>query len=133
MPVSQSLTAARRYTVLACALLAWLCAGILMAVPPLAARPAVAAMGVTNEALRGRWFSWYVSAFLLGAAAGGLVFGWLGDRIGRAKALGLSVLTYSILAGSCYFVQSPEQLLVLWFLACTGVGGVWPNEIGRAR
>lgn len=122
-------SAPRRYVTLACALLAWLCAGILMAIPPLAARPAVAAMGVANEALRGRWFSWYVSAFLLGAATGGLAFGWLGDRWGRARALGGSVLTFSLLAGCCYFVVSPEQLLVLWFLACTGVGGVWPNGV----
>ena len=29
------------------------------------------------------WFSWYNAAFLFGAAAGGLVFGWMGDRLGR--------------------------------------------------
>jgi MFS family permease len=123
------LSGRRRGLILACALLAWMCAGILMAIPPLAARPAVAAMGVTDEALRGRWFSWYVCAFLLGAAAGGFGFGRIGDRFGRAKALGWSVLTYSLLAGACYFVRTPEQLLVLWFLACTGVGGVWPNGV----
>jgi MFS family permease len=89
-------------------------------------------MGVTDEALRGRWFSWYVCAFLLGAAAGGLGFGWLGDRIGRAKALAASVLTYSLGAAACYFSRSPEELLVLWFLACTGVGGVWPNGVSLA-
>lgn len=103
-----------------------------MAVPPLAARPAVASMGVTDEALRGRWFSWYVCAFLLGAAAGGYGFGWVGDRFGRAKALGWSVLTYSLLAGACYFVRTPEQMLIFWFLACTGVGGVWPNGVSLA-
>ena len=130
--IARPLTGRRRGLVLTCALLAWLCAGILMAIPPLAARPAVAAMGVTDESLRGRWFSWYVCAFLLGAAAGGFCFGWLGDRFGRAKALGWSVLTYSVLAGACYFVTTPEQLLILWFLACTGVGGVWPNGVSLA-
>jgi MFS family permease len=125
-------TGSRRILVLVCALLAWLCAGILMAIPPLASRPAVASMGVTDEALRGRWFSWYVCAFLLGAASGGLGFGWLGDRIGRAKALAASVLTYSLGAAVCYFSRSPEELLVLWFLACTGVGGVWPNGVSLA-
>src|SRR5262245_52181184 len=34
-----------------------------------------------------RWFSWYNAAFLFGAASGGLVFGWLGDRVGRVKAM----------------------------------------------
>lgn len=122
----------RRGLTLACALLAWLFAGVIMAVPPLAARPATAAMGVTDEALRGRWFSWYVCAFLLGAAVGGFAFGWLGDRFGRAKALGYSVLTFSLIGGACYFVESPSQLLILWFLACTGVGGVWPNGVSLA-
>src|SRR3569623_3080224 len=112
--------------------LAWLCAGRLMAVPPLAARAAVAQMGVTDEALRGRWFSWQVCAFLLGAAAGGRGCGWLGDRFGRAKALGYSGLTYSLLAGACYFVETPAQLVLLWFLACTGGGGAWPNGISLA-
>lgn len=122
-------TPTRRPLVLGSALGAWFCAGLLMSIPPLAARQAVASMGVASEALRGRWFSWYVCAFLLGAATGGLIFGWLGDRLGRARALGLSVLTYSLLAGCAFFVTTPEQLLVLWFLACTGVGGVWPNGI----
>ncbi|MCH5376620.1 MAG: MFS transporter [Planctomycetes bacterium] len=132
MTDTSPLTTGRRYTLVTCALLAWLCAGILMAVPPLAARSAAASMGVTAEALRGRWFSWYVCAFLLGAASGGFIFGWIGDHIGRAKALGLSVLTYSLIAGSCYFVTTPEQMLVLWYLACTGVGGVWPNGVSLA-
>lgn len=126
------LTGPRRVVVLSCALSAWLCAGIPMAVPPLAARAAVASMGVTDEGLRARWFSWLVCAFLLGAATGGLTFGWLGDRIGRAKALGCSVLTYSLLAGICYFVETPQQLLLLWFLACTGIGGAWPNGVSLA-
>lgn len=121
-----------RWFVLSCATIAWLCAGILMAVPPLVARTAVASMGVSDEALRGRWFSWYVCAFLLGAATGGLVFGWIGDRWGRAKALGWSVLTFALVSGGCYFVNTPEQLLLLWFVACTGVGGVWPNGVSLA-
>ena len=54
-------------------------------------------LGVTDEAMRGRWFSWYVAAFF-GAATGGLPFGWLGDKIGRSKALGLSVLVMSAFA-----------------------------------
>jgi SHS family sialic acid transporter-like MFS transporter len=132
MTTMQPLSRAKRYLLLGCALFAWLFAGVIMAVPPLAARPAVTSLGVTDDTLRGQWFSWYVCAFLLGAAAGGLAFGWLGDRFGRSKALGWSVLTYSLLAGLCYFCTTPEQLLVLWFLACMGVGGVWPNGVSLA-
>lgn len=76
-----------------------------------------------------RWFAWLQCAFLFGAATGGLLFGRLGDRIGRAKAMSLAILTYSIMAAIASLAQSPEQLLVLWFLACTGVGGMWPNGV----
>src|SRR5947209_8083356 len=81
------------------------------------------------EALVGRWFAWYQCAFLFGAAAGGLVFGRLGDRLGRSRGMTLSILTYSVMAGAASLAQSPGQLLVLWFLACMGVGGMWPNGV----
>lgn len=77
----------------------------------------------------GRWFTWYISAFLLGAAAGGLLFGWLGDRAGRVKAMGYSILCYSLLTGAGYLATSPETLLVLRFLACLGIGGMWPAGV----
>src|SRR5262245_5190963 len=47
------------------------------------------------QAAVARWFAWYQCAFLFGAASGGLVFGWLGDRLGRARGMGLSILAYS--------------------------------------
>ena len=76
-----------------------------------------------------RWFAWLTCAFLFGAASGGLLFGRLGDRFGRSKAMAWSILTYSIMAGAASLAQSPVQLLVLWYLACTGVGGMWPNGV----
>jgi MFS family permease len=62
----------------------------------------------------------------MGAALGGLLFGWLGDYIGRAKTMGLAILTYSVLTGAAYYAQTIEQLLALRFFACLGVGGMWP-------
>lgn len=76
-----------------------------------------------------RWFAWMQCSFLFGAATGGLIFGWLGDRIGRSKAMAASILTYSLLAAAASFAQAPWQLCGLWFLACTGVGGMWPNGV----
>lgn len=76
-----------------------------------------------------QWFAWLTCGFLFGAASGGLVFGRVGDRFGRSKAMALSILTYSIMAGAASLSQSPVQLLVLWYLACTGVGGMWPNGV----
>jgi len=75
------------------------------------------------------WFAYYLCAFLFGAAAGGLVFGRLGDNLGRSKAMTASILCYSIMSGAAYFAESPMQLLVLRFLACMGVGGMWPNGV----
>lgn len=81
------------------------------------------------RALAAQWFAWYICAFLFGAAAGGLAFGWLGDRIGRSKAIAASILCYSLVSGAAYFAQSPLQLLLLRFVACMGVGGMWPNGV----
>lgn len=75
------------------------------------------------------WLSWYQAAFLLGAATGGWLFGWLGDRIGRAKGLAYSILTYSLVAGLGYFATTPEALLVVRFVSCLGVGGAWPTAV----
>lgn len=77
----------------------------------------------------GEWVAWLKCAFLFGAALGGLVFGALGDRFGRTKGMGLAILTYSIMAGLAYFSAKPVDLLICWFLACTGVGGMWPNGV----
>lgn len=75
------------------------------------------------------WFGYYTCAMLFGAAAGGLLFGRIGDRVGRSSAMAGSILCYSLLSAVAYFAQTPVQLLVLWFLACLGVGGMWPNGV----
>jgi MFS family permease len=79
-----------------------------------------------------QWFAWYNAAFLFGAATGGLIFGVVGDRAGRVKALGASILCYSLVSGVSYFARSPEQLLVLRFVAAMGVGGMWPAGVSLA-
>lgn len=128
--VAGDLTRTSRLIVLITAFLGWMMAGFIMAIAPLAGRAATASfLGVSSEAVIGAWFSRYVCAFLLGAAVGGLVFGWLGDRIGRAKAMAASILCYSLLTGYSYFAQTPQQYLLVHFLACLGVGGMWPNGV----
>jgi MFS transporter, SHS family, sialic acid transporter len=79
-----------------------------------------------------RWFSWYNAAFLFGAASGGLIFGWLGDSIGRVKAMAASITCFSLFSGLGYFVATGEQLLVLRFLSGMGVGGMWPTGVSLA-
>src|SRR5687768_7951738 len=60
----------------------------LLVAPAWKAPPHSASTGEAAELneIAARWFSWYNAVFLLGAAGGGLVFGWLGDRVGRVRA-----------------------------------------------
>jgi len=78
------------------------------------------------------WFSWYNAAFLFGAAGGGLVFGWLGDWMGRVRAMGLSIFWFSLFSAIGYIAATPEQLLASRFLAAMGVGGMWPTGVSLA-
>src|SRR5262249_38489540 len=52
------------------------------------------------------------SSFLVGWAVGGAVFGRLGDRLGRARTLTLTVLTYALFTGLSYFAQTWWHLLI---------------------
>jgi MFS family permease len=79
--------------------------------------------------LIGHWFTWYQGAIMLGAAAGGFVFGWLGDRHGRTRAMAWAILCYSIATGACYFVSDLWVFLLLRFIVGMGIGGVWPNAV----
>src|SRR5436190_6876723 len=77
----------------------------------------------------GDWFARFTAALMLGAAIGGIWLGSLGDRFGRSRALGISILFYSLFAGMGAFAKTQEQMLILRFLVGLGVGGVWPNGI----
>ncbi|MFO0877812.1 MAG: MFS transporter [Gemmataceae bacterium] len=81
------------------------------------------------RAISQQWFAYYQCAMLFGAATGGFVLGRLGDRIGRSRAMACSILCYSLVSAAAYFVQSPVQLLVLWFTASLGLGGMWPTGV----
>ena len=62
---------------------------------------------------------------LLGSAFGGMFFAQLGDRIGRVRTLGLSVLLYSLSTGGMSLVNNLGLLYALRFLAGVGTGGEW--------
>ena len=128
---SHALTRRQRYGVLLAAFLAWMFAGLEISLFILIHRQmALELLGAdAPERDVTRWFAWFQCAFLFGAAAGGWLFGVLGDRFGRTRALGASVLCYSFGALACYFVTDPYVMLALRFLACLGVGGVWPNAV----
>ena len=132
LPISPTpLTRNQRFGLLAAAFLSWMFAGLGISLFILIHRQmTLGLLGLnTPEQTVTRWFAWYQAAFLSGAAVGGWVFGWLGDRIGRTKSMGLSVLCSAIFTLGCYFNSSAEAMLALRFLACLGIGGVWPNAV----
>ena len=114
---------------LAAAFLGWMFDGMEMGVFPLVARPALQEMqagaGVLGEQFVQFWMGRITALFLLGAAGGGLVFGWLGDRIGRVRAMSLSILAYSLFTGLAYFAAQPWHLGAFRFIAALGMGGEW--------
>jgi MFS family permease len=69
--------------------------------------------------------SWIQAAFLFGWALGGGFFGRIGDRLGRSRALMLTILTYSVFTGLSFFAQTWWQLLIFRFVAALGIGGEW--------
>jgi len=126
-----ALSRRQRAGVLAAAFLAWLFAGMEISLFVLVHRQMTLELlgSDTPEAAVTRWFAWYQAAFLFGAAAGGWIFGALGDRAGRTRAMAASVLCYSVVTLACHECTSAEGMLALRFLACLGVGGVWPNAV----
>src|SRR6266403_5503222 len=115
-----------QWMALAAALLGWMFDGFEMGLFPLVARPALRdLLGSTNDQEVGVWFAVATASFLVGAATGGVLFGWLGDRIGRVRAMTLSVLTYAIFSGLCAFATTAPEIAVLRILAALGMGGEW--------
>ncbi len=139
-----------RWLALAAALLGWLFDGAEMGLFSMVGRPAVKdlltaarepsldsalngptglavkeVVATASEAEIGLWFGIITAGFLVGAATGGVLFGWLGDRIGRVRAMTLSVLTYAIFTGLCGLATAAWQVGALRFISALGMGGEW--------
>src|SRR5260370_42303898 len=89
-----------RWMALTAALLGWMFDGFEMGLFPLVARPALRdLLASTDDKEVGLWFSVATAGFLVGAATGGVLFGWLGGRLGRGRAMVLCVLAYARFSG----------------------------------
>src|ERR1051325_5917934 len=62
---------------------------------------------------------------LLASGIGGVMFGFIADRIGRTKALMLSILTYSVCSFASGLATSILMLAVFRFILGLGMGGEW--------
>ncbi|MCU1253773.1 MAG: major facilitator superfamily transporter [Candidatus Angelobacter sp.] len=79
------------------------------------------ALGIHSKAIAG-----LPNAFmLLASGIGGVLFGFIADRIGRTKALMLSILTYSLCSLGSGFSTSIYMLIAFLFVLGLGMGGEW--------
>ncbi|MBZ5523918.1 MAG: MFS transporter [Acidobacteriia bacterium] len=62
---------------------------------------------------------------LLASGIGGVLFGLIADRIGRTKALMLSILTYSVCSLGSGLATTIPVLAVFRFVLGLGMGGEW--------
>src|SRR5437588_1672468 len=108
--------------------LGWMFDGLDMHLYTLVAAPFVAQLigaASTTDSRVGHYGSIIQGGFLLGWALGGGFFGRIGDRLGRARALSLTVLTYAAFTGLSFFTQTWWHLFIFRFLAALGIGGEW--------
>ena len=93
----------------------------------IARNPAISALlppGTAPEVLK-QWGSNSTAIFVAGWATGGLVFGALGDRIGRARMLTFMVLLYSLCTGLSALSRNVVEFSIYRFITGLGVGGVF--------
>ncbi len=89
-----------------------LCVPDLLGVPPGDPRVAAATGAIT-------------SLLLIGWATGGIVFGLVADRVGRARTLLLTMLLYAVATAACALATNVWTLAALRFIASLGIGGEW--------
>jgi len=69
-----------------------------------------------------------MASLTLGASAiGGLMFGVLADKLGRTRALNLSILLYSVFTFACGLAQNVWQFAMFRLLLGIGMGGEWAS------
>ncbi|WP_028229558.1 MFS transporter [Paraburkholderia ferrariae] len=101
--------------------------------------PAISAELHLSTAQAGSLVTWT----LVGAVAGGIVFGLLSDRYGRVRVLSWTILVFAVFTGLCALARGYTDLLVYRTIAGIGLGGefgigmalvaeAWPAHL-RAR
>jgi MFS family permease len=115
-----------QWLVLIASFLGWMFDGYELGLFPVVARPALKSMlANAGDGAVGYWIGIGTAASLVGAAFGGVAFGWLGDRIGRVRAMALSILTYSLVTGVGYIATEPWHLAAVRLVSALGMGGQW--------
>ena len=79
----------------------------------------------TEASIINQYAAYSTSVFMIGWATGGLIFGAVGDRIGRARTLAITVLMYSLCTGLSAFSTGWVDFFIYRFITGMGVGGVF--------
>ena len=88
--------------------------------------PAMSEILATTDSGAIGWYGGIILAiFMVGWALGGILFGVVADRYGRAKTMALTILIYAAFTGLSGLAQTWPQLALFRFLTGLGVGGEW--------
>ena len=110
----------------ASACLAWMFDAMDLTLFTLVVFPSVSELiGSTDPGAVARTGGLIFAGKLLAWGIGGIAFGIMADRVGRAKTMVITVLIYSVFTGASGLAQTWWQLLVLQALAGAGIGGEW--------
>ena len=71
------------------------------------------------------WTGAISSILLVGWAVGGVMFGWIGDRIGRKRALFVTIGLYAVGTALCAAATNMWELILFRGVASLGIGGEW--------
>jgi MFS family permease len=115
-----------QWRVLVCACLGWaldIMDGFLYAIILFPAMSDL--LGTTESGLIGWYGGITLSIFMVGWALGGLIFGPIADRYGRAKTMALTILMYAGFTALCGIAQSWVELAFYRFITGLGIGGEW--------
>lgn len=86
---------------------------------------------LTNQidASIGWYFSFSIAMWLWGAAAGGVIFGRMGDKYGRSRSLIFAVVTYCAFTALSAMSTHWSMFCICRFLGALGLGGTWPLSL----
>lgn len=68
---------------------------------------------------------WITAAFMIGWAAGGFIFGMVGDRIGRTGTMIVTIIIYAAFTGLSGLAWNWQSYAFTRFMTGLGVGGEW--------
>jgi MFS family permease len=116
----------RQWVVLGVAVLFWLFDGYETFALLLTIGPSLRELlGPTGVAALPRVAGYLIAITLFGWACGGMIGGWIGDRVGRRRTMIGAVVLYAIFTGTSALSHTWQFLALTRFLTGVGIGAEW--------